>query len=455
MYERAFTTIRLAILLFQATSHLGVASAFTFAPSRRYSLSRWSSLGAVATNAGGSGGFSVKSSVLESGLTEEERTVVRVFRDCGPSVAYVASFVDVGGGRRRRRPRRGGGARATNDPPGTSLGSGSGFVVESDGYVVTNYHVVQRAYDLNERAARVWNATRTIGLPFGNETPPARVYARVNSSTRYVRADVVGVEPELDVAVLRLRDYDDDRNSTGTTTKTTTTTEEYVPLAYGSSSELLVGQRVVAIGNPFGLDQTVTSGVVSALNRKVNGVAGNDIPNCIQTDAAINPGNSGGPLLNSRGELVGVNTAIVSTSGSNAGIGFAVPVDAVRRVADDLVEADRRGRSSGKRARGRAGLSLASDALAARLRGDGNVAAVVVGVAPGSAAEEAGVRAARVEGGTVMDRGDAIVAVDGRTVTEGVDKVREDFAKRRVGERATLTVEGSDGERRVVYLTLK
>lgn len=419
-----------------------------------------------SSSSSSSNSFSVKSSVLDEGLTDEEKTIVRVFRNCGPSVAYVTSTIASRKDNGRRRRRRGDNkskSKSNNSsiPPGTSLGSGSGFVVESDGYVVTNYHVIQRAYDLNQRTAQWRNMTQPLlssGVWWNNKNkelsllPSAQVYVRINSSTQYGRAEVVGVRPELDVAVLRL-------NSTFAKT-----TKDYVPLSYGSSADLLVGQRVVAIGNPFGLDQTVTSGVVSALNRQVTGVAGNEIPNCIQTDAAINPGNSGGPLLNSRGELVGVNTMIVTTSGSNAGIGFAVPVDAVQRVANDLIATDRRRRGSG-RGPGRWGLSLASDVLTQSMMGNIGVGGVntttttgvlILKVDPNSAAHESGLRPTRVESGVVVERGDVIVAINGNEIRGGLADVQEDFRTRTVGEQIMLTVEnGEKGQKRVVYVTLK
>lgn len=400
--------------------------------------------------------FAVKASTLDEQalLTEEEKTVVRVFRSCGPSVAYVTSFASMTPipGRRRRRstPQR---RDATPAPPstGTPLGSGSGFVVESDGYVVTNYHVVQRAYELNAAADRV--RTMTAGLSwerlFNNNnnstartSPPCEVFVRISSDGKYVPATIVGVRPALDVAVLKIKDDPE---------------TVLTPVTCGSSANLLVGQRVVAIGNPFGLDQTVTAGVVSALNRRVTGVAGNEIPNCVQTDAAINPGNSGGPLLNSRGELVGVNTMIISTSGSNAGIGFAIPADAMKRATDDIVASDRRNNGTSKV--GRLGVGLASDALTASVWNDSNDSkdkggVLVVRVDAGSPAADGGLVPFRVRKGVLVERGDVLTAVNGKEIQHGLQEVQEDFRTRTVGEKVTLTVEGGDGVRRVVYVTL-
>ncbi|EED86812.1 serine protease, partial [Thalassiosira pseudonana CCMP1335] len=184
-------------------------------------------------------------------------------------------------------------------------GSGSGFVVDADGYIVTNYHVIQRAYETNQMVINYSNAS-------------------------YYACEIVDVVKELDIAVLRMQ--------------SPMNGSERMPLkalSYGSSSNLLVGQTLLAIGNPFGLDRTITSGLVSALGRTVTGVAGNPINNCIQTDASINPGNSGGPLLNLKGEVIGVNTMIISTSGSSAGIGFAVPGDNVKQKSNEIVDLDK------------------------------------------------------------------------------------------------------------------
>src|SRR5687768_4690504 len=171
-------------------------------------------------------------------------------------------------------------------------GTGSGFIWDSKGHVVTNYHVIQNAY-----RAKV---TLSDGSAWD--------------------AEVVGIEPRKDIAVLKIK-----------------ADVPLRPLPIASSDDLKVGQSVFAIGNPFGLDQTLTTGVISALGREINSVTGIPIRDVIQTDAAINPGNSGGPLLDISGRLIGVNTAIVSPSGVFSGIGFSVPVDVVRWVVPDLI----------------------------------------------------------------------------------------------------------------------
>ena len=221
----------------------------------------------------------------------------------------------------------------------------------------------------------------------------------------------------------------------------------------------------MAIGNPFGLSQTVTTGVVSALDRSVKGIAGNDIRGCIQTDASINPGNSGGPLLNSNGEVVGVNTMIISTSGSSAGIGFAVPVDGFWSQVMDLIEDDRIDQrlknSKGKdgiRKRGWLGLKIVLDsnletALNRRI-GDDNIEGVyVMSVDDSSPAREAGVVPLNMIDGSV-EIGDRIVAVNGQLIADSKDLKRE-IKDRIVGEKITMTVVDSKGEKRVVYITMK
>ena len=240
-------------------------------------------------------GFSFKApaSSLLDGLSADERTNVKIYQTTGPAVAYVTSVVI---------PRGKSTVNVTDPSKGSmGLGSGSGFLVEDDGYIITNYHVIQRAWRMNamgrelgealfpsflygeDASSQFSNLPKTI-KSFGMKTrnrldrPRAQVLVRINSSTEYTQADIVDVIPELDAAVLKIS------ISAGSSLNV---------LPLGSSSDLLVGQSVVAIGNPFGLEGSLTTGIVSALNREVTGIAGNQIRNCIQTDAAINPGNSG------------------------------------------------------------------------------------------------------------------------------------------------------------------
>lgn len=224
----------------------------------------------------------------DTGLLPEEDRTVSLFQKSSPSVVYIQTTQQV-----MESPFS---MRALEVPQGT----GSGFIWDDKGHVVTNYHVVESAI------------RRGGGVKITLEGHDAGV----------LNADLVGAEPSKDLAVLRIK------TPTGYTLS---------PIKVGSSSELLVGQKVLAIGNPFGLDHTLTVGVVSALGREVKGAGGRPLKGCVQTDAAINPGNSGGPLLDSQGRLIGVNTAILSASGASAGIGFAIPVDTVRRIVNQII----------------------------------------------------------------------------------------------------------------------
>lgn len=208
-------------------------------------------------------------------LAPLERSFIEVFERCSPSVAHITT-------------------RAVSRGFVSSAGSGSGFLWDDAGTVVTNWHVVE-------------NATR-IQVAFGE---------------RRFRAEIVARRPEHDLAVLRL----------------VGDVKGLAPLTLGSSADLRVGQTAIAIGNPFGFDQTLTTGVISALNRDIGTPGGRRLGGLIQVDAAINPGNSGGPLLDSAGRLIGVTTAIYSPSGASAGIGFAVPVDVVNQVVPEMLGA--------------------------------------------------------------------------------------------------------------------
>jgi S1-C subfamily serine protease len=321
-------------------------------------------------------------------------------------------------------------------------------MVESDGYVVTNYHVIERAYELQTMQTQSQaSIDEFVGnITFGkelvsallnktNDMQPAtpKVYCRINSASRYQPCRIVDVQPDLDVAVLKMID-----NST-----TEATTWETVD--FGSSGDLLVGQSLVAIGNPFGLDQTVTSGVVSALNREISTSTSGTIRNCIQTDASINPGNSGGPLLNFDGQVIGVNTAIVTTSGSSAGIGFAIPSDKVKPVVNDMVRSDRI--SSGSRPEaGYLGAAIAKSPLSK----PGNW---ITTVEPQSPADKAGLKPLQLLDGRVI-YGDAIVAVAGNFV-ETYEDLLAQLDTRVQGEELALTVEdGKTGDKRVIYVKL-
>lgn len=287
-------------------------------------------------------------------LAADERTTIAIFERVSPSVVYLTTSGQVLDLRTRN---------VMEVPRGT----GTGFMWDDQGHVITNYHVIE-----DVRAAYVRLANQ-------------RVY----------EASLVGVSPEHDIAVLRI-------GSRGGA----------APVPLGSSGDLRVGQKVLAIGNPFGLDYTLTTGVISALNRTINAEEGRAIENLIQTDAAINPGNSGGPLIDSAGRVIGMTTAILSSTGHSAGIGFAVPVDTINRVVPRLI-------AHGRYVRPTLGI-LSDDDLSARLlEGTGIRGVLVLQVQKGSAAARAGLEGAVIDASGAWVGGDVILALDG----EAVDRV--------------------------------
>jgi S1-C subfamily serine protease len=289
---------------------------------------------------------------LPSGLLEDERNTIGIFRRISPSVVHITNL-------QLRRDW----LRLDRVPAGT----GSGFVWDTQAHVVTNFHVVQNGSSFEVRLA--------------------------DGTSR--EATLVGVEPNKDLAVLRL-----EGDPAG-----------LVPLEPGDSGGLVVGQKVLAVGNPFGLDQTLTTGVISALGREIRSVAGTIIEDVIQTDASINPGNSGGPLVDSAGRLIGVNTAIVSASGSSAGVGFAVPANTVKEIVPQLI-------LHGRVRRAGLGISVLRDEVARRwgVRG-----VVVRDVVPDGPADRAGLRGIRVDRrGNVLAM-DVLVRVDDREIREYAD----------------------------------
>jgi 2-alkenal reductase len=263
--------------------------------------------------------------------------------------------------------------------------SGTGFVWDGAGHVVTNNHVV--------------SGTREVAVRL--------------ATGEVVNASIVGTAPNYDLAVVRLRNTG---NLPG-------------PIAVGTSGDLKVGQAAFAIGNPFGLDQSLTTGVISALKRRLPTSAGREIGNVIQTDAAVNPGNSGGPLLDSAGRLIGVTTAIISPSGSNAGIGFAVPVDTVNRVVPELIK-------NGRVPTPGIGIVAANEAVATRL---GIQGVVVVRAVPGSPAAEAGLRGID-QTGTL---GDVIESANGQTARRLSD-LTDQLEAVGVGREIELSVKRND-----------
>jgi len=274
------------------------------------------------------------------------------------------------------------------------VGSGSGFIWDEAGHIITNYHVIR-----NAEIARV---TLADGSTF--------------------EARLVGTAPEKDLAVLRI---DAPR-------------EALRPLAVGTSKNLRVGQSVYAIGNPFGLDQTLTTGIISALGREIESLARLPIRGCIQTDAAINPGNSGGPLLDSAGHLIGVNTQIASPSGASAGVGFAIPVDEVNWVVPELIQ-------HGRLRRPTLGVQLADPSIEQRLKIDGALILAVIG---GSGAAEAGLRPTTQSRLGNITYGDIIIAIDGQPVRSSAD-VPLALERRQPGETVKLKIRRGRAEQEV------
>jgi 2-alkenal reductase len=312
-------------------------------------------------------------------LAASEKATTEIFERVSPSVVHVFARPDP---RRLLDPFDDGSGGAPRDEGG-GVQSGTGFLWDEGGHVVTNNHVIAGATPVIVRFA----------------------------SGEVVPAEIVGTAPNYDLAVLRLGRM----------------REPPPPVAIGTSADLKVGQATFAIGNPFGLDQTLTTGVISALQRRLPTSEGREIADVIQTDAAINPGNSGGPLLDSAGRLIGVNTAIFSPSGAYAGIGFAIPVDVVNRVVPQLIR-DGRVPTPG------IGIIAGEEAAAARLGIEG---VVVVRTIPGSPAERAGLRGIDPRTGML---GDVITGVNGKEVSRLSDLTAA-LEKAHIGQPVELTVE--------------
>lgn len=314
-------------------------------------------------------------------LAEDERNTIELFEATSESVVYITSI----------ELRRSLFSLNIYEIP---QGTGSGFIWDEDGRIVTNYHVI-------EDASRV------------------EVTLADHSTWKGV---VVGVAPDKDIAVLQI----------------SAPADKLRPIILGESQGLKVGQKVFAIGNPFGLDQTMTTGIVSALGREIKSVTGRTIQDVIQTDAAINPGNSGGPLLDSAGRLIGVNTAIYSPSGASAGIGFAVPVDVVNRVVPEIIR-------HGRVIQPGLGVSIANDRIARRLKIKG---VLLINVQANSAAEAAGLRGTHRMGDEII-LGDIIETVSGEPVSS-YDDLRNEFEKYRVGDDVTLGILRGDRHMEVI-----
>lgn len=308
--------------------------------------------------------------VARGDLGQEEKATIELFERASPAVVYITTVTQRAG---------------LFDVMEVPQGTGSGFMWDGEGHVVTNFHVIQGA-----TGARVT-------MHDGSEWP----------------ASLVGAAPDQDLAILNIRAPKD----------------KLTPIMIGTSRDLKVGQKVFAIGNPFGLDFTLTTGIVSALGRTIQALTGRRIEDVIQTDAAINPGNSGGPLLDSAGRLIGVNTQIASPSGASAGIGFAVPVDTVNRVIPQLLQ-------HGKIVRPRLGIVPAQEWV---LRRAGVEGVLILQVAEGSGAAKAELRGTQRDQEGSLLLGDVIQSIEGHKV-RSLDDVYSQLERYKAGDTVAVEV---------------
>ena len=338
---------------------------------------------------GGEAAVAPRAITARGSLAEDELATIALYENAAPSVVHITTLT------RTRQLTPFGWFQSRERPTGT----GSGFVWDEHGHIVTNFHVIEDA-------------------------TAAEVTLMGGKGQQVYRASLVGTYPPLDLAVLRIEAPSD----------------QLRPIPLGTSSDLKVGQKVFAIGNPFGLDHTLTTGIISALNREITSVVGTPIRGVIQTDAAINPGNSGGPLLDSAGRLIGVNTAIYSPSGVYAGIGFAIPVDAVNEIVPRLIA-----RKRGVVPEGGKGPSVpvflgivgATDQVAQQL---GIQGIIVVTVEPDSPAAKAGIRPMTYDPITGRyELGDIIVALGSQSV-RNVEELRKALRQYKAGDTVTVTV---------------
>jgi len=335
-----------------------------------------------------SAGLEVATLVQQPSLSPEEQSVVDLFKQATPSVVYITNVKVIRD-------------YYTLNEMEVPAGTGSGFVWDQNGFIVTNFHVIKGSADLF--------------VTLGDQSVH--------------KAKVVGFDKDRDIAVLKIDVKDG----------------ELKPLPLGRSASLQVGQKVFAIGNPFGLDHTLTTGVISGLGREINsGNTGRPIRAVIQTDAAINPGNSGGPLLDSAGKLIGINTAIVSPSGSSAGLGFSLPVDGFRGLVDQIIR-------TGKVTRPVLGLTIAPDGS---LRELGFQGVLVLNAPSDGPAGQAGIRSTRRDAQTgQVIFGDVITGIDGSKIRDSSDLFRI-LDNLKVGQRVRVAVKNVYGDEREVKVTV-
>ncbi len=325
------------------------------------------------------------------GLTEEEEINIKVFREASPSVVNITTttlirdFFSI-------YPQK---------------GAGSGSIIDSSGFILTNFHVIEDASEIN------------VTLYDGRRFP----------------ARFVGADPDNDIAIIKIKPD-----------------KRLKPLKLGDSDELQVGQKVFAIGNPFGLNSTLTTGIISALGRPLTTERGRRIDNVIQTDAPINPGNSGGPLIDTRGRMIGINTAIFSPSGGNVGIGFAIPASVVRETVPDLIK-------YGKVRRpwlGIVGVPLWPE-LARALELSVERGILVSEVDPEGPAARAGIRGGtlpvRISGTLIYLGGDVILEINGKPVSS-MDEIRRALRGKREGDRVDILISRA-GKRKKIRMKVR
>jgi S1-C subfamily serine protease len=328
--------------------------------------------------------FALAAAPLRAQLLEDERNTIEIVKRSKNSVVFITNIQLV---------------RDWNfNEEKVAKGSGSGYIWDDQGHIVTNFHVIEDGTEFS------------VTLPNGEQRT----------------AKLIGKDEANDVAVLQIQG----------------SLKDLVPVRVGISKDLQVGQKVIAIGNPFGFDHTVTTGIVSALGRKMLGAGDVTIRDMIQTDAYINPGNSGGPLLNSSGEIVAMNTMIISPSGASSGVGFAIPVDTIKKVVPELIK-------FGKVIRPDIGVSILPDQYNQRF---GIKGAAIWEVARGSAAEGAGLTGLSRDRYGRLLLGDVVTGLDEAKIGS-YDDLYAALESRKIGDVVTLTVERS-GKARKVRITL-
>ncbi|QLZ68362.1 peptidase [Legionella sp. PC1000] len=324
-------------------------------------------------------------------LLPDEQNTVQVFHEASPKVVYVHRLTTVtnrGSLQKRQVPD----------------GAGSGIVWSNNGYMVTNFHVIKGADKL--------------AITLGKLTVPAKV---------------VGAEPRKDIAVLKIE-----------SPQALALLKEFKPFEIVHLNDLMVGQKAIAIGNPFGLDHSLSKGVISALGRKVPGIGGVTIRNMIQTDTPINPGNSGGPLLNSAGQLIGMNTMIYSQSGSSAGIGFAVPADDIDRIVTQIIK-------NGRVVLSGIGIQSVPPSIAQRLGIRKGI--LIADVIRNTPADKAHLRGTHRDAWGHIELGDIIVALNGHAVPN-YDVLYNMLTDIKVGEQITVSIQRNNKQMDVKMKTI-